>query len=453
MPHNWIHKLNANNGKLYKLDIIKQALESANLGARDADEFLTLAWYAYNPFTVFNIKQVPTTTGITTNTATVSNFLTMIHALQARTFTGHAAIAELERASLNYDSDLWNNLLRPVILKDLRVGATISSFNKVLKGSKYEIPVFECQLATDSLKHPNKLIGKKIIEPKLDGIRCLAVLDISFPDKARVSLHSRNGKPLANFPHIEAQLIQCVKLYTASPWNENRITKFVFDGEIVSENFQALMKQAQRKSDIDTSNAVFSIFDVVPLDAFNRGRWNMSQGQRTNKWLGAIRDRVNATCTGLHIIKGIEVDLNTSEGHDIMRRFSSAQLDMGYEGIMIKDIDAPYLCKRTTAWLKLKPSITVDLEVVDLEEGTGRNEGRLGALVCEGIDDGRLIKVNVGTGFSDDDRIDLWNRRAQIKGLINEVKADVVTQNQDGTYSLRFPRHVRFRGFEPGEKL
>jgi DNA ligase-1 len=36
---------------------------------------------------------------------------------------------------------------------------------------------------------------------------------------------------------------------------------------------------------------------------------------------------------------------------------------------------------------------------------------------------------------------------------IAEVQADAVTQNQDGTYSLRFPRFKSFRGFEPGEKL
>ena len=103
--------------------------------------------------------------------------------------------------------------------------------------------------------------------------------------------------------------------------------------------------------------------------------------------------------------------------------------------------------------MKWKPVITVDLEVVDLEEGTGRNQGRLGALVCEGTDDGRAIRVNVGSGLSDSDRDSFWTRKDELVGHIVEIKADVVTQNQDGTYSLRFPRFERFRGFEPGEKL
>jgi DNA ligase-1 len=103
--------------------------------------------------------------------------------------------------------------------------------------------------------------------------------------------------------------------------------------------------------------------------------------------------------------------------------------------------------------LKLKPFIEVSLEVVDFEEGTGRNAGRLGAIICEGEDDDRRIRVNVGSGFSDSDRDSYWAGRDQMVKQIVEVRADAVTQNQDGTYSLRFPRFLGFRGFAPGEKI
>jgi DNA ligase-1 len=120
---------------------------------------------------------------------------------------------------------------------------------------------------------------------------------------------------------------------------------------------------------------------------------------------------------------------------------------------MLKDPEAPYECKRSVAWLKLKPFIEVSLEVSDVEEGTGKNVGRLGALVCEGTDDGKAIRVNVGSGFTDSDRDSFWSSRDKLPGQIVEVRADAVTQNQDGTYSLRFPRFKGFRGFEPGEKI
>ena len=73
--------------------------------------------------------------------------------------------------------------------------------------------------------------------------------------------------------------------------------------------------------------------------------------------------------------------------------------------------------------------------------------------MIEGVDDGRDIRVNVGSGLSDADRDEFWAVRDTLLGNVVEVAADAVTQNQDGSYSLRFPRFVRFRGFEPGEKL
>jgi hypothetical protein len=69
------------------------------------------------------------------------------------------------------------------------------------------------------------------------------------------------------------------------------------------------------------------------------------------------------------------------------------------------------------------------------------------------VDNGRDIRVNVGSGFGDSDRDEYWLQRDHLLGRIIEVQADTVSQNQDGSYSLRFPRFVRFRGFEPGEKL
>jgi DNA ligase-1 len=147
------------------------------------------------------------------------------------------------------------------------------------------------------------------------------------------------------------------------------------------------------------------------------------------------------------------VDLDSSVGQARFTEINAQAVAGGYEGIMIKDPDAVYECKRSVAWLKLKPFIEVTLEVVNVEEGTGKNSGRLGALVLEGVDDGKAIGVNCGSGLSDADRDRIWADSSSVIGQLVEVRADAVTQNQDGTYSLRFPRFKGFRGFEPGEKL
>ena len=68
-------------------------------------------------------------------------------------------------------------------------------------------------------------------------------------------------------------------------------------------------------------------------------------------------------------------------------------------------------------------------------------------------DDGVFIQVNVGSGLTDDQRETFWAVKDALLGELAEVRADAITQNQDGTYSLRFPRFKTFRGFEVGEKL
>jgi len=147
------------------------------------------------------------------------------------------------------------------------------------------------------------------------------------------------------------------------------------------------------------------------------------------------------------------VDLDTPEGQLRYKEINVKAIAGGYEGIMLKDALAGYKCKRSVAWLKLKPFIEVSLTVTAVEEGTGKNVGKLGALVCEGTDDGKDICVNVGSGFSDDNREAYWTARDAVVGKVVEVRADAITQNQDGTYSLRFPRFLSFRGFANGEKI
>jgi DNA ligase-1 len=368
----------------------------------------------------------------------------LCEALRTRSITGHAARDKIQEIAEQFDTVEWNGLARRVLIKDLRCGITERTLNKVLDKTEWKIPVFECQLATDSNKHTGKMKGIKRLEQKLDGVRVLAVVT-----KTTVSMYSRNGKPFDNFGHI-VDAIEDIRNKLAKLFATYK-TGFVLDGEVIGASFQALMKQAQRKSDVQADDLVYSVFDIIPMDDFERGYWNAQQNKRLDI-LEEYRE-VFDTTTCVRIMDGIEVNLDTAEGHDILRRYANDAVVAGFEGIMIKDIDAPYECRRSTFWMKWKPVITVDLNIVGYEEGTGRNEGRLGAFICEGTDDGKLIRVNVGSGFSDDNRTDYWTGRDNLVGDIVEVAADAVTQNQDGSYSLRFPRFVRFRGFEAGEKL
>ena len=431
-PQDIIAKLEADNSRLGKEAILKSAHEE---GLPEFFEGLTMA---LDPLVTFGVKQVPTKDEvISAQGCEWKIFKELADKLIARELTGHAARDAINLVMSSATAEQWNGWYRRILIKDLRCGVSEKTVNKVVPGT---VPVFTCQLAHDSANHEKKMTGKKQIEIKLDGVRVITVIQ---GDK--VEMFSRNGKQFHNFGHIIAEIEEVLKDYPV-PY------PLVLDGEVMSANFQDLMKQVHRKDNVQNNDAVLHLFDTIPLGSFKNGGWDKPQSFRsliTKHWVEEHKDVLQH----VQALDWEEVDLDTLEGNKRFVELNKAAVDGGYEGVMIKDIDAPYQCKRSHAWLKAKPFIEVTLEVVDYEEGTGRNEGRLGAIICEGVDDGKRIRVNVGSGFTDADRDSYWDHRDNLAGNLVEVRADAITQNQDGTYSLRFPRFKTFRGFEPGEKI
>jgi DNA ligase-1 len=443
MAAGWIRDLESSDSRIHKEKTIEKALMASQLGSADAQAFLFNCYQAYNPFYVFGIRQVPETEGLTGRPNPWPKFWALLENLRTRGITGNRAREAIDECSRQFDSEEWNMLARRVLIKDLRCGISEKTLNKVLGKTEWKIPVFSCQLAQDSTDHPKKLKGIKRLEVKLDGVRVLAVVSGDV-----CTLYSRNGKEFENFPQIADFIEEHRKAFQS---NSAFGGQFVLDGEIVGKSFQDLMKQAQRKSNAKTENMVYHVFDIMPLSEFREGFCNLQQHKRIDLLKRAQAHLPENGC--VRVMPGMDVDLDTAEGHDVMRRFAEASVEEGYEGIMIKSMDAPYECKRSDFWMKWKPTITVDLNIVGFEEGTGRNAGRLGAIICEGVDNDRTIRVNVGSGLSDSNRDEYWAARNELLDRVVEVEADAVTQNQDGSYSLRFPRFMRFRGFEPGEKL
>ena len=446
MSASWIKKLNESDSRLHKEDVLKQALEAATLGSINAQVFLGLTKATYNPFVTFGVRKVPDTVGITKAENPWSEFNDLLLKLSKRELTGNAAQDAIQEMANRFDSDEWNTFCAPVIRRDLRAGISDKTINKICKKTEYEIPVFGCQLATSSEGRP-EMKGQKRLEPKLDGVRCLLMVIPNDSGEVVTNCYSRNGKVFENFYHIEKQVMEnftkLVRACAKVDQGRSLVDGFVLDGEVMGNSFQELMRQARRKTDVQAEDSVFNVFDIIPLSDFRRGHWNAQLTKRI-ALLDAMRPVIDEMAN-VELLPHIMVDLDTAAGRDQLDRYAKDNVNAGFEGIMIKDMGAPYICKRSTDWMKWKPVITVDLEVVGVEEGTGRNQGRLGALVCAGMDDGKEISVNVGSGFSDDDRDSYWRDSKFIIGRTAEILCDVITQNQDGTYSLRFPRFVRFR--------
>ena len=433
-PWEVIAELESDNSRLFKESVIAREAEADNV------EFFRGCRAALDPMITYGIRQVTEKKGDGRGVKPES-FWKLAQDLASRSLTGNAAITAVNAMRMNAREAEWNHWYRRILIKDLRCGVTEKTINTVVKKTRpeFEIPVFACQLAHDGANHESKVVGKKLVEVKLDGVRVITVV---YPD-GTVTQYSRNGKELVNFEHIKEQISRNARLFGEPT---------VLDGEVMSASFQDLMKQVHRKSDVAASDAVLHLFDIVSLAEFQAGQGLHSQLDRSRTlelWYRHIADSMpNVKVRGQEL-----VDLDTPAGQQRFSEINAEAIAGGYEGIMIKDVSAVYECKRSHAWLKQKPFIEVSLEVVAFEEGTGRNEGKLGAFVCEGEDDGRRIRVNVGSGFTDDQREAYWMGRSPMIGQVCEVRADAVTQNQDGTYSLRFPRFLRFRGFEAGEKL
>lgn len=431
-----IQELESNNSRLTKESILAREATSNN------QIFFDGMRLALDNFITFGIKKVPTHGGPDGQGLPWEAFTELCNLLYTRQLTGNSAKEAVELALSASKQDEWNYWYRRILIKDLRCGVSEKTVNKILKDTNINpVPVFECMLAHDGANHEKKITGKKLLEPKLDGVRCITIVNY---ENRTVEQYTRNGKLLENFSHITSALTTHIDDFGRS---------YVLDGEIISSSFQTLMKQVHRKENVEATDAVLMLFDIVPLSEFQKGESVMGQRRRSN-FLKSFKNTFDQTgCVG--VIPQTEVDLDSFAGEMQFKAFSKEAIESGYEGILVKSPDAVYECKRSTSWLKVKPSLTVDLAIVALEEGTGKNEGKLGALICEGHDQDKFIRVYVGSGLTDEQREEIWGDKENVIGQIVEIKADCITQNQDAdnVYSLRFPRFERFRGFSVGDKL
>ena len=433
-----IQELESNNSRLFKEDVIKREAEANNVN------FFQGCKLALDPMVSFGVKQVPQRSGPDGSGLSWNEFCNLTDQLMKRELTGHAARdAIIEAMEQSSESD-WNSWYRRILIKDLRCGVSEKTINNVVKkvNKDYTIPVFKCMLAHDSANHEKKLVGEKLLDYKLDGVRVLAIYDV---EADSVTMYSRNGKQFINFGHIEKEIVDTL----ASKFTES----MVLDGEMVSSSFQALMKQVHRKDNVEATDAKFALFDVLTLKEFMQGKSELGCWDRHLQLQDLLSDTKEDS--NIFVVDKVECNFDTEEGQKTFKDYNAMAIEKGFEGIMIKDRNAVYECKRSHYMLKAKPFIEVSLEVKSTEEGTGRNTGKLGALICEGTDDGKFIRVNVGSGLSDTNRDEFWASKDKLIGQIVEVRADAITKNQeaDTEWSLRFPRFLRFRGFEIGEKI
>lgn len=313
-----------------------------------------------------------------------------------------------------------------IITKSLRIGVDSTTANKIY-GKKF-IPKLEVMLGT-SIENV-KLSGNEYIyiSQKLNGTRC-------FYYKGK--LYSRQGKEFTGLDHIVDDIHKLESIMNISK------NEYIFDGELLlkdrsvgdSEAFQIGTGIANSK-DKDKSVLQLVIFDLLPVNEFEVGRSSATYRKR-KQLLEQLRTMIYSSD-----IHNIDIVRTFYEGydHEQVEKWLTYAEENDMEGIML-NLDFPYECKRVRHLIKVKKFYTLDLRVIELDKGTGRNKDRLGKAYVEY----KGNKVGVGSGFSDELRDYYWQHPNELVGKIIEVKYKEKTKNKDGSESLQFPVFVRIR--------
>lgn len=372
--------------------------------------------YACDPYIVFNVSKLPKIeTRVSSSLTEIerwSKFFSAADACAKREYTGHAAI-DLLSDSLAHALPEEEGWMRLVLKKHLAIGASTKTINSVFPNL---IPTFDVQLAQ---KFENKRISKMLkiaLEPKLDGIRCCAIVE-----GGKATLFSRSGKRIVNFDAtIGAELV--------------KLGDGFYDGEIMGEDFVALMRQAYRKENVDVKDSYLSLFDYLPLEEWKSKQAILPCHFRRQILESKVFD-ANKKETLKHVLIVPREIISADE--NVINKLHHYYVSEGYEGVMVKDLDAPYKFGRGFEVMKVKSFHDLDLPVIRIEEGVGKFSGMCGSLIV----DNNGTEVGIGSGLNDDLRKKIWAAPNDYIGRIVEVRYQEMTP--DG--SLRFPTFIHFR--------
>lgn len=385
------------------------------LHAHQADLFKKIGIATYSPEISYNIKKYPRPTEYK-GTNTLAAAIDGLKTLSSRQLTGNAAIKYLTELEGSLSADDGEILFR-IVKKDLRCGLTESTMNKIWPDLIYTPPYQRC--SSFSKKNLSKLKLPAYSQTKADGM----YVDIIAGDTT-VVYRSRACE---------------VKPFNDQTTDSMFIPGFVYMGEALylDVNGEIMSRQdgngCLNKDDVDTSRIVFVLWDIVPLADYNARICKIPYATR----LLTLKNAIAGKADHLRLVSTKVVN----SVQEIIDHFKE-EVEKGEEGTVVKNQAGIWADHTSPDQVKCKIEFECDLEIIALEEGTGKNVGRLGAAVCASSD--RKVITGVGTGFSDKLRDELWTDSTV--GKIITVRAnDIVKDRNSDTFALFLPRNVEVR--------
>ena len=195
-------------------------------------------YYTYNNYMQYNItpKVLDKRKDLCNRYTSQVNIFGLLDSLNQRLITGHKAIEETNGFILNNPE--YKNLLYLILNRNLKIRASVKLINKACPGL---IPTFNVALANKYDEKTKKKVDFEkdvwYVSRKLDGVRCLIVVD----EKGKAKSFSRSGKQFHTLSVVENEI------------KELGVKNVVYDGEMCivdeggNENFQSIMKEIGRK--------------------------------------------------------------------------------------------------------------------------------------------------------------------------------------------------------------
>jgi DNA ligase-1 len=416
----FVTEITASNSKKHKQDVLQKYKDDSVV-----HRYLKIA---FDPYAVYGIstkklhKSVPATSIVGIH----SIFELFTYLTQHNTGTDQIVglcqdfldgVAACDRESAD--------LLEKLICKDLSIGCEAKTINSVIPGL---IPTFEVQLAQKYFEKPERLDGKTFaVTTKIDGGRIIAI-----KENGSVSFYTRAGQKYEGLVDLERE------------FSEMFPDNIVLDGEITILNNKGIpSKEAYKRAmkitraDGEKHGLKMLVFDAMPVSDWKTQQSSLTYIQR-RQMLDCMTAFYNNDTTYFELLPILYMGSDTSKVLELLEEAIASN----EEGVMINICDAPYEFGRTWNLMKVKKMNTLDLQVVDYEEGSGRLAGTLGAIHVR-YKNGNIVKV--GSGFSDELRKQIWNHDVMIVGKIVEIQYFEETTNADGGISLRFPVFKDFR--------
>jgi len=320
-------------------------------------------------------------------------------------------VAQVKKFITQQDPE-YQDILLKIFTKTLNIGISEKTVNKVWNNL---IPSFGIQLAHRFEDYLDKLEDRKVfVTEKLDGNRCFAKVENHI-----CTFYTRSGRVMEGLDEIANEL--------------SRLIDGWYDGELIAKSFNATQSQTLKKG--KKKDLVFNIFDFLLLEEVQTQTCN--HGYRERRWM---LDIIFRGTQKFQFVKLVPLIAYGTFGEEWVMTILDKYTSKGSEGIML-NLDEPYEFKRSENLIKVKKMYTEDLRVLNIEEGSGQNKGRLGNVIV----DYRGYPVGVGSGFSKEQREYFWKHPEEIMGKIIEVKFFEETTNKNGTKSLRFPVFRKIR--------